>query len=412
MKRYEEFIEGLQQDTEIPVEVWSKFEKTLSELPEISTQKNKVTKRWIKVAASVAAVLAFGVGFCYANPTLAAKIPIIGRIFERIEDDVTFSGNYKEKGNILTAEQENASEPVDTTYTVKDQGVEITASEIYCDGYSIFLTAKIQVEAGGLSNISAHYTSRFIGEDEETTAQGIYTDGNWSLKNGNLSGNLINSDFEGSVLDDNTYVGMIKINLDELPTNGDVLNLQLSQIGYDDLNEADSEDISASHRIEGNWSLSIPYSVDTENTREIVVNEKTEDGFGISKVFVSPYQLVVYMDIPYTTLNEDEFTKEDFEAAWAEKTKGIEDAGESPVTYEDYLKEKQYEYCEVSAFNQDGEVLLMEEIENGQGVFAAKGMDISQLQIFLGKEVGDVVAESDINVVRENAILEVDVEVK
>jgi len=412
MKRYEEFIEGLQQDVEIPVELWSKFEGTLSELPERSTQKNRIIKKWVKVAASAAAVLALGIGFCYANPVLAAKVPLIGKIFERVEKDVTFSGNYREEKDDLTTEQESTPEPSEAIYTVKDQGVEITASEVYCDGYSIFLTAKIQVDAGSLSNTPEYYTS-FSAEEEETTAQFLYTKGNWNLQNGDISGILSNNNFEGTVLDDNTYVGMMKIDLNEITTNGDVLNLQLTQIGYDDLNEADSEDISAYHIMEGNWNLSIPYSVETTDYREITVNEKTKDGFGINKVFISPYQLVVYLEIPYTTLNEEEFTREDFEKLWGEKNKEIESAGDQPVTYEDCLKEKQYEYCEAAVFNQDGEALLgaIEE-DNGQVVFAVKGMDISRLHIFLGKEIGDVIDETDINTAREKAILEAEVEVK
>jgi len=65
------------------------------------------------------------------------------------------------------------------------------------------------------------------------------------------------------------------------------LNLSLSSIGYVDLDELDNaEDISASHKIDGSWELAVPYHVDTENAREIIVDKKNEKGFGISKVYV------------------------------------------------------------------------------------------------------------------------------
>ena len=46
-----------------------------------------------KAVAAAAAVAIMGIGgLGYFNPALAAKIPLIGKIFEKIEDDVTYSG--------------------------------------------------------------------------------------------------------------------------------------------------------------------------------------------------------------------------------------------------------------------------------------------------------------------------------
>lgn len=410
MKNYNEFIEGLQEDVEVPQEVWVKFESTLSELPEISTFKSKKKRWYVKAAASAAAILALGTGFCYINPVLAAKIPIIGKIFEQVEDDVTFSGNYRERKEVLTEEKEEAAEPVDTTYTVSDQGVELTASEIYCDGYSVFLTVKMKADAGGLTNIPAHYTSSFA----ETTAQGIYTEGNWKLQEEGTSEKLVNNNFEGKVLDDSTYIGMMKIDLSTVAIQDGVLELQLSQIGYDDLQELDKDDISASHKIDGSWELSIPFSVDSENAREIPVNQKTENGYGISKVFVSPYQLVVYTDIPYTTLSEEEFTREDFEAMWKEKTEGMEQVPEPPITYEEYLAERDYEYCEVAVFNQDKEALMPQDSNYSKFVFAVKDIDIDQIHIFLANQSGDMplAKVTDMEAAKEKSVLEAEINIK
>ena len=414
MKKYEDFIEGLQKEVEVPGEVLAKFEDTLINLPEKSTgqehRKGKM-KIWMKAAVSAAAVLALGTGFCLTNPVLAAKIPIIGKIFERVEEDVTFSGDYKEKADILTTEQDNTSEPGDTSYTVKDQGVEFTASEIYCDGYSIFLTAKIQVEAGGLNNIPAHYTNRFAGEDEKT-AQTIYTDGEWNVQNENKSERLWDNNFEGKVLDDHTYIGMMKIDLEDLTKKNGIIDLQLSFLGYDDLNELDSDDISASHKIEGNWEFSLPYTVDFEDAGEITVNKKSEEGYGISKIFVSPYQLVVYTDIPYTTLSEEEFSREEFENVMGEKNKEIEAAGERPVTYEEFLNEKRYEYYDLCIFNQDGQTLTPQWTDAEKSVFAVKGLDISKLYIFMGNDLLELEKETDMNAAKEKAVLEAEIEVR
>lgn len=76
---------------------------------------------WIKAAASAAAVLVLEVCFCLANPVLAAKLPIIGKIFEQIESDVTYSGEFKDKADILTTEQENTSELANAAYNFPEK---------------------------------------------------------------------------------------------------------------------------------------------------------------------------------------------------------------------------------------------------------------------------------------------------
>lgn len=413
MRKYSEFIEGLQQDVDVPDEVWTKFEDTLSSLPEEGTFRQQRGKRWIKAAALATAVLALGTGFCYVNPVLAEKIPIIGKIFEYVEEDITFSGSYKEKGSILTEEEQGTDETADASYTVEDQGVEITASEIYCDGYSVFLTARVWVEKGGLLNIPAHYTSRFAGEDE-TTAQSIYINGDWSLKGFDTMERLDVNIFEGKVLDDNTFIGMLKVDLGEVANQDGMLHLQLTKIGYDDLNDINSKDISETHRTTGCWKFIIPFQVDTENAREIQVDQKTEDGYGIEKVFVSPYQLIIFTELPYKTLSEEEFTREDYEQAWGPKNQEIEVAEEKIMTYEECLNEKIYEPFDLAVFNQDGEVLTPVDSDYEKSVFAVRNLEITSFHVFIGTEIEDfpLVKETDMNAAREKSVLEVKVNTK
>ena len=105
MKKYEDFIKGLQADTRVPDEISQKFHQTLVDLPDISSSgPTKHTKNKLKILtralASTAAVLALSTGLCLANPVLAAKIPILGQIFQRIEDKTTYSGKFAEKAEI------------------------------------------------------------------------------------------------------------------------------------------------------------------------------------------------------------------------------------------------------------------------------------------------------------------------
>ena len=54
------------------------------------------------VAAAVAAVVIGTLGMGYVNPALAAKLPLIGNIFEKVEDDAIYSGDYTDKKIVLT----------------------------------------------------------------------------------------------------------------------------------------------------------------------------------------------------------------------------------------------------------------------------------------------------------------------
>jgi hypothetical protein len=58
MSRFEDMVAGLQQDTEIPQDVWTKYTKTLEALPERGYVKNRTRRRYWPVAA--AAMLAVG----------------------------------------------------------------------------------------------------------------------------------------------------------------------------------------------------------------------------------------------------------------------------------------------------------------------------------------------------------------
>ena len=51
-------------------------------------------KAGVMLPVAAALVLAFGI--CAANPVLAAKIPLIGRIFQIEEKKVSYPGNYSE----------------------------------------------------------------------------------------------------------------------------------------------------------------------------------------------------------------------------------------------------------------------------------------------------------------------------
>ncbi|MFQ7549730.1 MAG: DUF4179 domain-containing protein [Blautia marasmi] len=317
----------------------------------------------MKYTAVAAAAAITVTTICFADPAFAAKIPILGQIFKQIQQQSTFSGEYSDKAEILSKEDADGTVPADSKYTVQDAGVTITASEIYCDGLSVFVTAEIDVEQGGLDNIPGNI---------------MYLQGGWKLSGSEEENMLMNNNLEGHIVDDHTFVGMMKLDLEEQNLQEGVLELQFSMVGYDDKNEADAEDISASHKIQGVWSLELPFTADTEAVQEIPVN-KEENGYRLDKVFLSPYQVIAYTDVPYT---ENEVSREEYESVMREKTGGSDDFG---ITYEEYVEQnsKTYSQCNTIIFNQDGEMLTPTEEIYGRSVNAVQGMDITKLKIYM-----------------------------
>ncbi len=313
--------------------------------PEIDDSEIRIHKRrkdkmgiFRKIGTGVAAAVAAAVlgvgGLGYFNPVLAAKIPLIGKIFEKVEEDATYSGDFSDKKTVLT--KEDAAGNLDTSdYTVSDKGITLTASEAYCDGYSIFLTVNIESEDADFTHIPRHYTGMNIADDK--TAAGFYIDGKWRVDG--RSDEWLENTFDGEVIDSHTFAGMLKINLAEKHAGSCELSLTVNGLGYDDDTMIGGEEISASHWTEGSWNITIPFEVNETDVKTIEVGEK-KGNITLEDVVVSPYQVIVH-------------------AGWS------------------------YEPCSTICFNQDGEMLHPDMEMAGRAVFAVQGKEIKTLYVYI-----------------------------
>ena len=312
--------------------------------PEIDDSEIRIHKRrkdkmgiFKKIGTGVAAAVAAAVlgvgGLGYFNPVLAAKIPLIGKIFEKVEEDATYSGDFSDKKTVLT--KEDAAGNLDTSdYTVSDKGITLTASEAYCDGYSIFLTVNIESEDADFTHIPRHYTGMNIADDK--TAAGFYIDGKWRVDG--RSDEWLENTFDGEVIDSHTFAGMLKINLAKKHAGSGELSLTVNGLGYDD-DMIGGEEISASHWTEGSWNITIPFEVNETDVKTIEVGEK-KGNITLEDVVVSPYQVIVH-------------------AGWS------------------------YEPCSTICFNQDGEMLHPDMEMAGRAVFAVQGKEIKTLYVYI-----------------------------
>ena len=156
MTRLEDMMNKIGSDNKVPNRIWEKLDYALDTLPDHEKDHAPGNKTFKYAAAAAALTMAAGITLCYSNPALAAKIPFIGKIFEEVEHEIPFSGDYSEKAGILaeTAGKDEDGNPIAAPgIEVSDGGITVTASEIYCDGLSVFLTAQIEAEQGGHLNI-------------------------------------------------------------------------------------------------------------------------------------------------------------------------------------------------------------------------------------------------------------------
>lgn len=339
-------------------------------------RKGKMSKsgrigKMVAAAVSVAVIGTGGLG--YFNPVLAAKIPLIGKIFEKVEDDITYSGDYTDKGTVLT--NEDYAGNLDTSdYFVSDQGITLTASEVYCDGYSVFLTVNIESKDADFTHIPKHYTGTNVSDNR--TAAGFYIDGTWSIDED--SSERLENTFEGEVIDSHTFAGMMKINFAKKVSGSGELNLKVDGLGYDDDRMLDSEEISASHWTDGSWNIALPFEVNETEVKTIEVGEKKGD-FTLERVVISPYQVIVQTATPgkqreLTDDRREKLLSKDPDLTDAEMFKIL---GWS------------YEPCQTIVFNQDGEMLYADTEMAGRAGFAVQGKEIKTLRIFIFDNLED-----------------------
>ncbi len=387
MSYFEDIMDNLKQNEEVPPQVLAKLDAVLENLPDYEYQESAPKKVWTKAVAA-AAVLITGIVICYSNPALASKIPLIGRIFAKIEQEVPFSGNYSEKADSLVSvvpesvPNQNSADTISPNLSVTDAGITLTAAEVYCDGISVFLTAQVYAEQGGFLHIPSHHII-----NREDISHLLYLEGDWKLSEDVMSQPMENLFVEGKIIDDHTFVGMIKFDLDTNVRTQDTLSLQLSVIGWDDTTIESTETLSAAHQIDGHWNLEIPFQADLASTKEFEVNE-TRDGYTIRKLFVSPYQVVSYVDAPVTYINK-KITRTDYE-----QKLGLAQGEEaSDMSYEDYvaMQTTKRQECETVICNQAGELLAFGDmaVSTGKTTFAVDGKSLTTLYIYVFTDYED-----------------------
>lgn len=239
--------------------------------------KSKKRKKAIGITAACIGLL---LTLSAANPALASRLPIVGGVFRFIEKNVESPGDYSKYATAINQ-------------TVSDNGVDITMSDILCDGEGLYVTYIVK------SKEPFKYTS--YGDKPLDRNQLITREdyNNVSFSNKELDNTGV-AGLEGKFIDENTFVGMERYYLKSLDTKiPDNFNfkVKLTSIIMKDLSPNNKDE-----KIDGIWAFNIPVKVDKSISKNINVNYKADNGFSLDSVVITPFNIVVNSTNPnYTT---------------------------------------------------------------------------------------------------------------
>ncbi|WP_373214281.1 DUF4179 domain-containing protein [Blautia obeum] len=230
-----DFQKKLQEETEIPVIVHERVKQAYRLIENNTAVQKKMPKEpyhWMKIggriAGGMAAVLAVGFVLYAVNPVMAKNLPVVGGLFEMLQDNVSFFGDFSDHATTLEAVdtteaegtvadpesdiEENSLEDTevgqdrtkdDTAYTKTADGLTITCSEVYANSQAVYIT--MQFKSG-----QPFPKTQTLAESGKPV---ITLDMTGSVDFNQEADPIIDGHVEGQFLDDNTYACIFRYDL-------------------------------------------------------------------------------------------------------------------------------------------------------------------------------------------------------
>lgn len=375
-------------------------------------QKSKRRKKIAESTGTLLAVLVVFFGVGAANPVWASKLPLVGGIFAQIQDVVTERGNFSEKAASLLPEQEGpASGGTETEQmgertgaalqvSASDQGITLTASEAYCDGYVLYLALDVLWEESP-GQIQEYYTRL----DRNTTAAYLYASPELVSVNGaspdflqGVDQRALGSEMEGLQVEENRFQGMVALQVADYngePLAGDArIQLRFDRIWADLKDqEPDPSTILPQYQAEGTWSLEFTVPVSSDELKVYEIGERDEaSGFGIRRVVKTEDRILLNC---YSAGYDDQgyMTEEYFHQYFDEYNEN--QAGEKgPAEYTEDMRKHPADLA-VVAFDDQGNCYQEKFSNMGSSLGTAKylmtsGAEVSELRVYFMEDYSAV----------------------
>lgn len=256
-----ELREVLGQEMEVSEQVEQRLGDVYNQIRTGRVKRRRRRTGLYTAAGTAAAVFAAGV-FCVSNPAIAARLPVIGYIFEDIGETAPYPGNFGEVATVLTEEDGSAAasdgaagaglqetdgqnsgtgasgvQAADAKYTQTSDGLTVTLSEVYCNDLSLYLTMQVQSEEP-MTELAVYEgeASLFLTGDVQLDFMEKSVPG---LAGGNVYGKLI---------DENTFIGIYRLDLAEATTDYSAYDAELERLeaeGADVMTDANQEKLNA-----------------------------------------------------------------------------------------------------------------------------------------------------------------------
>lgn len=249
-------------------------------------RKKTAFRKTAKVGMGMAAAVALASVLCISNPSFAAKMPLIGHIFEQVENNTSVKGDFSQVAETLTQSTENTA---DGTYTKTSNGITVTLSEVYYNKNAMYIAMSLYSEEPFPEDIKIKdHVKDYILDFDQAAISGENT---FSFMPDEKT--FLFNYMEGKFVDDHTFAGMLRVDLSSLetePTDTFTCHMALDSIRFDNVNFK----VADEKIYEGNWDFDLNVKLDTKDTQTVEVNEVNDDGVGLEKVVKTRYELRVY----------------------------------------------------------------------------------------------------------------------
>lgn len=283
----EKMRKELQNTVKIPRNVEEKMQDSYRQIYQGVVQMKPAEHRgipgWAKAAAAAVCIMFAGTTVLVSNPALAKDLPIIGNIFERMIE-ARDANPYGYKNTVAYDKINENAQPA--TGIAENNGVEISVSDAYCDGYNLYFTLSVRTES---EDINAADTVGLEKIDEESGTSTPF----WVEINGEPVG--LNSNFTKS--ENGLFVGIAEIDKYTLKDRVFPEQFQVTA-GIDSVTgmyPGDTSKVPAV--IVGEWNLAFDVTKD-ESKNKVFDTQAESNGFAVKKVVQTPSNLHIDFVVP------------------------------------------------------------------------------------------------------------------
>ena len=247
-------------------------------------------KKWLNIAVAMggmAATFVLFIGAGFLNPIIAnaySEIPVIGKIFSYFYDYETYDVHYEE---VAQSAEPIVSIPKDEESMFvqeKESGVNIELQEAYCDGYSLYVSVRMESDTPFFDKAIDNKE----GMVQIFAAESIITSDGEKVEIGDGSLN-----FQGVFTDGHTFIGVARsgktLENYNLPNEIEYTITSKHMQVYAGVNMID---------VNGQWEYQGVFQCSTQPLDVMEVEESIAEGFTLHEIRLQPYEIQVVVEEP------------------------------------------------------------------------------------------------------------------